>query len=453
MTTHSCEKCNATFKYKCSLVKHIKNNVCTKEKTMKMWNCEVCGKDDFYRTKNGKKIADKQKYTRHMKAHKKEGTFKTINGMRIYISYTGKRYRITNSTDITKNSNLLCSHIDDENNPCYTSAQIEGFCRIHYKGDKKCKIYYCNHIDEDGNRCSSIRKQNGLCVKHGGNPTRYTCNHTDEDGIVCGRNAITNHLCSHHGAERHRYPPEKYRAYRKEYMKKKFTKFIIDGCKGSDRKKKVDPKTLENYIDEDFIMGKLEEQNYHCISCNIKLTTEKGNRDLNLVSVDRIDNSKYHTKDNCRVTCLFCNRGRNCSRLDNFNLYIDSLKNKTKQNFENFQIDKNWAYNLYNRCKQYDLKRFNLIPDITIEWIMRKLMENDYKSEYTGIKMFPASAKNNNKGFPFKPSIDRIDNSKPHNKDNVKIVCMAENYGRNDCDVDKFVEHLKVIRGNITVEI
>jgi hypothetical protein len=80
-------------------------------------------------------------------------------------------------------------------------------------------------------------------------------------------------------------------------------------------------------------------------------------------------------------------------------------------------------------------------------------MENDNKSEYTGIKMFPASAKNNNKGFPFKPSIDRIDNSKPHNKDNVKIVCMAENYGRNDYDVDKFVEHLKVIQGNITVDM
>ena len=40
-----------------------------------------------------------------------------------------------------------------------------------------------------------------------------------------------------------------------------------------------------------------------------------------------------------------------------------------------------------------------------------------------------------------------------NNIDNVKIVCMAENYGRNDCDVDKFVEHLKIIKGNITVEI
>ena len=39
------------------------------------------------------------------------------------------------------------------------------------------------------------------------------------------------------------------------------------------------------------------------------------------------------------------------------------------------------------------------------------------------------------------------------NADITYVERMEENYGRNDCDVDKFVEHLKVIRGNITVEI
>ena len=41
MTTHSCEKCSATFKYKCSLVRHIKNNVCTKETLMKIFIEEI----------------------------------------------------------------------------------------------------------------------------------------------------------------------------------------------------------------------------------------------------------------------------------------------------------------------------------------------------------------------------------------------------------------------------
>jgi hypothetical protein len=29
--------------------------------------------------------------------------------------------------------------------------------------------------------------------------------------------------------------------------------------------------------------------------------------------------------------------------------------------------------------------------------------------------------------------------SNHHNVDNVKIVCMVENYGRNDCDINKFI--------------
>ncbi len=42
--------------------------------------------------------------------------------------------------------------------------------------------------------------------------------------------------------------------------------------------------------------------------------------------------------------------------------------------------------------------------------------------------------------FPFKPSVDRIDNSKPHTSDNCILVCMAENYARNDMDQNEFIE-------------
>jgi hypothetical protein len=39
------------------------------------------------------------------------------------------------------------------------------------------------------------------------------------------------------------------------------------------------------------------------------------------------------------------------------------------------------------------------------------------------------------------------------NADITYVERMAENYGRNDCDIDKFVEYLKVIRGNIIVDV
>jgi hypothetical protein len=39
------------------------------------------------------------------------------------------------------------------------------------------------------------------------------------------------------------------------------------------------------------------------------------------------------------------------------------------------------------------------------------------------------------------------------NADITYVERMEENYGRNDCDVDKFVKHLNTIQGNIIVDV
>jgi hypothetical protein len=64
------------------------------------------------------------------------------------------------------------------------------------------------------------------------------------------------------------------------------------------------------------------------------------------------------------------------------------------------------------------------------------------KSVLTGIKMFPSKIPY----YPFQPSLDRIDNNKPHTKDNLHLVCMAENLGRNNMSIEEFQEHIKFLR-------
>ena len=106
--------------------------------------------------------------------------------------------------------------------------------------------------------------------------------------------------------------------------------------------------------------------------------------------------------------------------------------------FKNEDYDKKWSHNLVSRSKFFDKKKNFEKCDLTVEWVEKKMILCNFRSEYTGIKMFPSKTK----FFPFKPSLDRIDNSKGHTKDNVKLVCMAENFARNNFTFDEFQEYL-----------
>ncbi|MEW8688011.1 MAG: hypothetical protein AB2556_19545 [Candidatus Thiodiazotropha sp.] len=53
-----------------------------------------------------------------------------------------------------------------------------------------------------------------------------------------------------------------------------------------------------------------EAQNNHCAACNIELLWAYQPKDTQQFSVDRLDNSVGHDRDNIRLTCLECNRKR-----------------------------------------------------------------------------------------------------------------------------------------------
>lgn len=54
--------------------------------------------------------------------------------------------------------------------------------------------------------------------------------------------------------------------------------------------------------------------------------------------------------------------------------------------------------------------------------------------------------------FPSKPSVDRIDNSKPYTKDNCVLCCYSANIGRNENNVDDWTQFLNLIREQIIKE-
>ena len=58
-----------------------------------------------------------------------------------------------------------------------------------------------------------------------------------------------------------------------------------------------------------------EAQGNRCAACNIELLWCYAPKDTRQFSIDRLDNTKGHTRNNVRLTCLECNRGRGAAAL------------------------------------------------------------------------------------------------------------------------------------------
>ncbi len=192
------------------------------------------------------------------------------------------------------------------------------------------------------------------------------------------------------------------------------------------------------------VFKKLENQNGKCFYCNITISTNKSNeneRELNQISVDRKDSIIGHTKNNCVISCLFCNYAKSASTVDNYKSYINALKYNTMDN--NFLIEQNaqWA-SILNRFVAISCRNEKIECEFTTEIIKQLYEKQNGKDYFTDLLMIPSAKK----FFPFQPSLDRLDNNKPHTLDNCVLVCYAGNVGRNNASTEKYLEHIKKIR-------
>ena len=69
-------------------------------------------------------------------------------------------------------------------------------------------------------------------------------------------------------------------------------------------------KGLQFHLKVDHILELKKAQSNRCAACNIELLWAHQPKDTQQFSVDRLDNTKGHTWDNVRITCLECNRKR-----------------------------------------------------------------------------------------------------------------------------------------------
>jgi hypothetical protein len=99
---------------------------------------------------------------------------------------------------------------------------------------------------------------------------------------------------------------DKLRAYQRHLRMTSWSAWLgskITTARSQDRKD-----GRENNLDKSFIMDLLTRQNYKCAVTGIPLTHTPD--DLASASIDRIDSSKGHTKENVQLVCKFYNMGK-----------------------------------------------------------------------------------------------------------------------------------------------
>lgn len=221
----------------------------------------------------------------------------------------------------------------------------------------------------------------------------------------------------------------------KEYRKKNHIEALLLSYKHSDQKKK-----LEFDLDKNFIIDKLKKQDSKCAFCGIVLDLNYSNQNLNNISVDRVNTKIGHIKDNCNITCLFCNFARNDIKIKYYEDFIYSLKTNVVNDYE-LKKDKNIFGKIRARCLKNDQKK-GLCNTLSTSDIRELYNRQDGKCAITKLPLMNVAEYK----FPFKPSLDRIDNSQGHTKDNVQIVCIAINYGKNKYTNQDVLDHIEKIK-------
>ncbi len=236
--------------------------------------------------------------------------------------------------------------------------------------------------------------------------------------------------------------PEKAKQRMTNWRTKNPFKILINSCRNRDNVMNRGCDITEDHINELLI-----RQANKCYYCKHVLDMELGEAKLSQLSVDRVDNNLGHLIGNCVVSCLFCNFCRNDTDEQHYIDFLFVLKagfisEAMQTKYDKFDEQPNLIRHIRTHCYISDKKKsgnYNIMSSKEI----REMMENQNNCcAITGIKFINAHIYK----FCFKMSLDRIDNSKLHTKDNCQLVCMAIQFGRSNKSVEEVKRYIEEIK-------
>ncbi|AYV77180.1 MAG: hypothetical protein Barrevirus17_6 [Barrevirus sp.] len=273
-------------------------------------------------------------------------------------------------------------------------------CKKCEQESQKCEFEGCPNGKETG--------RNGFCKSHG---DKIHC-------IVAGCNRLEVHkkMCEPHYCSGNI---------------KNCAIVIVNSVKASDRTRGRECDiTYQDVVD-------MYNKNNNCHWCSHFVRLEYGGNDssrLDNISLDRINNDIGHKKNNCVISCLFCNYAKCGGSSEHWKTVVSVLKGTVKTlDFSKYvgstQVKKG------SLLKEFD-KKYEKSELISIPWMYSEIKKNGWICAITGLPLYPSTEFY----FPWHPSVDRVDNDIGHKMDNCRITCRFINLGKNDIESDKFDE-------------
>jgi len=93
----------------------------------------------------------------------------------------------------------------------------------------------------------------------------------------------------------------------------------------------------------------------------------------------------------------------------------------------------------------HDSKRRNIEHTITIDDLQEIYEKQNGLCYWFGVPLTPSPKHK----YPLQPSLDRLDRTKGYTKDNIVICCYTANIGRNENDLETWLEFLDILKKNI----
>jgi hypothetical protein len=266
--------------------------------------------------------------------------------------------------------------------------------------------------------------------------------HKDEDDIqVFADTKRERYERNKHTPEFKQYKRDQYEKHKDKiitYTKKYYNNNYIKTLLQAAHKRSI-KKNLEFDLTYEIVLNLLVEQENKCIYCDCSLQTigNIGKRQPDVASIDRRDSSLGYTNNNSQMTCMFCNYAKNRWSDEEYKVFLSCLRNKNNDEFVKEVKYKDWRWKTLSCIRKYDKN-----SSLTLQWLDTQLEKQGWKCHYSGLHLIPKQGK----PYMFQPSIERLDNTKPHTQDNCMIVCLSLNLGRCSTELGMFLSHLENIK-------
>jgi hypothetical protein len=335
-----------------------------------------------------------------------------------------------------------CSH-----ERCNYKTNGEKYCKKHerdkyYDEEKEKGIKYCDVARGCFTLCEDGLKSCRACLdkeiikdkkRRIGNEVIHTAlvniNTTKQICCNCGKDYekyLTRYnkeskLCKHcneNQAKLDSKRKDKERNYKQEYLKNitRYYKQYINGA-----------------IDRGYVMELQFEEfkeivKQKCYYCDYIKDGETN-------GIDRVDNSKGYSKENCVACCEICNR---IKHVYDKNFFIDKCKILSKNKEPSEEFYKKWNI-YYHKSKPQNFVNYKNLAENK-----RKLKFNISKEEWDKLTQESCylCGYKNTKGI----GLDRIDNTlREYNITNVKPCCGSCNIMKNELTLDVFLEKIQKV--------